>query len=377
MALFETFERWQAADFLAWQPPKRASNRFTPERSRIRERAKSLFEQALAQSGIQRGATEVWASKPEPSFFNDHSVDHVAVVLTRAQADRERVENQHPALAAARPETYSAHAGVVVDSDGVLVVLRVPATATMDLAAAAAAVELWRGWAELFGWQVTADEGVALTRRWSTDEALSWAEPIADIAMWMTQALPALQGVIGQVVLPVAAAEDPSPARVSAPLPPATVQAGARAWQPYRPQMPPPPRKLPVETRPSLLERLDPFRLQPEPEPQAPQPRQWSDRPQRSQTATSNQHTANSKQQTANSKQHAANSQQPAASSKQQAASSTQPREPGMPVPGAKCVLVGGLLAGKDGLVVATGRTIRVRVGALEFELQPHQVRAV
>ena len=413
MALFETFERWQDADFAAWQPAKRASNRFTPERSRVRERCKSLLEQALDRCGIARSPLEVWASKPEPSFFNDHSVDHIAVVLTRAQADRERLESQHAQLSAARPEVFAAHAGLVVDANGVEVALRVPALAQADVAAAIAAAGDWAGWADLFGWAVATTDGVAVARRWDVAQALAWEDPSGDLAMWLSQALPALQALIGQFVLPEPAAPAPAAARTSAPLPPAAVQASARAWQPYRPQMPAPPRKVPLEPRPSLLERLDPFRLQPEPEPPPPPPppppphrpeqrqpeqRQPEQRQPEQRQPEQRQPEQRQPEQRRDTPRDRWNQPPQAAAQRpdqrpdqrpqpnreprreafapprQQDRPQPPPQPPTGPKPGDKCLLVGGLLAGKEGQIVATGRTIRVRVGALEFELQPYQV---
>ncbi|MSQ81374.1 MAG: hypothetical protein EXR77_00415 [Myxococcales bacterium] len=455
MAFFEQFAAWMPEDFAAWQPAKRASNRFTPERSRVRERLKSLVEQALLRQSLQRGDLELWASKAEPHFFNDHVVDHAIALLARPQAFRDRLEALNSAVSSANPEKFHAHIGVRVDVDGVVIELSAPAGAAFELEAARAAVHDWSMWAELLGWALPASDArdVSVARRWSVQEALDWADPIGDVGMWASQALPALAQLLEQTDknsnTPPSAA---LPVPAAAALPPATIQAPPRQWQPYRPTAPAPPRRAPIEPRPSLIERIVPYmQAPPEPPPlhhhdqhghgherrEPPRDRgaegnwqgsppagrhrdtQWRpdsqrqpDRPeahgppdtrggqrsvadprmgdgrprpdsrlgdpgsdargglagidQRRRHPDEHRPPDRGRAPPRSHGDHQSSSRPPAA-----------PPPPQGPQSGALVVLTGGLLAGKEGQVVANlGRTIKVRVGKLEFELPAYQVQA-
>lgn len=377
MALFEQFEAWTADDFAAWAPAKRASNRFTPERSRVRERLRSLLESALQRQALDRGGLELWSSKAEPHFFNDHNVDHAAALLTRPAQARDRIEADHPAVSAANPERFHAHLAVRVDGDGVVVAVGAPALAQFDTAAARAALSGWADWAELLGWSLpqAGAADVVVARRWSVDDALAWTDPIGDLGMWLSQALPALRALLASTdAAPSPAAPASTPAAGAAPtLPPARVQAAARPWQPYRPQAPAPPRKLPTEPRPNLIERIVPF-LQPPPEPEPPPRPLWQgERPR----GAWPQDRGGPPREPHHDDRRRQEPRPPVGRDAQ-----PPPREPAKPLPpqgpvaGAKVVLTGGLLAGKEGEVVANlGRTVKVRVGKLEFELPLHQLQ--
>ncbi len=389
MALFERFDGWMADDFAAWAPAKRASNRFTPERSRVRERLRSLVEVALERQGLDRAGLELWSAKAEPHFFNDHSVDHAAALLTRPSADRDRIEAGHSAVSAANPERYHAHIAVRADGDGVVIELGAPELAAFDLQGARQAAAGWADWVELLGWSLPPVEaaGVVVARRWSVDEALAWTDPIGDLGMWLSQALPALRTLLAASGAAAPAVEAPATSAEGTDRqpPPARVQAAARPWQPYRPQAPAPPRKLPTEPRPSLVDRIVPF-LQPPPEPPPPPRQQWHgdrDRPgwreDRGGPPQQQGHPSDRRQQQPPGR----NDRRPE-DARWGPPREPQPptREPPKPPPphgpsaGDKVVLTGGLLAGKEGEVVANlGRTVKVRVGKLEFELPLHQLQ--
>ncbi|MBM4342344.1 MAG: hypothetical protein FJ100_03080 [Deltaproteobacteria bacterium] len=388
MALFERFESWTADDFAAWAPAKRASNRFTPERARVRERLRSLLESAIERQGLDRTGLDLWSTKAEPHFFNDHTVDHAAALLTRPSADRDHIEAALSTVSAANPERFHAHLAVRADGEGVIVELGAPESAAFDVRCARDALADWAEWAQLLGWSLPANDatGVVVARRWSVDAALAWPDPIGDLGTWLSQALPALRALLTASGLPdrgnSPANQDAAPP-AAAPLP-ARVQAPARPWQPYRPQAPASPRKVPSEPRPNMLERIVPF-LQPPPAPQPPlRPHGHGDREgpgrrdERWQPAVRGRFDDRSPPRGFSPGERRGDEPRTPTARDLRPPPRDPPRPPPTPQgppPGARVVLTAGLLAGKEGEVVANlGRTVKVRVGKLEFELPAFQV---
>ncbi|MBI5610217.1 MAG: hypothetical protein HY902_15175 [Deltaproteobacteria bacterium] len=258
MALFERFERWQDADFDAFAEPKWASNRFNPERQRVRERLRSLLEQAVALQPEVADGLELWTSRHEPNFFNQHAVQHQLALLTRPAAQREALEARDATLSATQPDRYHPHIGLKIDTSGIGLVVRVPAEASYDLPELPPQLlETAQELAGMLG--VEAATGtLEIERRWPREQALQAQDSIEQLAQWLALTGPMLRQALRPVgANPTPAAPQPADAAALTP-PPAKTQATARPWQPYRPQAPAAPRRAPPAERPSL-ERILPM----------------------------------------------------------------------------------------------------------------------
>ncbi len=402
MALFERFERWQAEDFDAYMASKWASNRFNPDRGRVRERLRSLVEQAVAADGGLADGLEVWASRHDPCIFNQHAVRAQTVLLTRPLAAREQLETADSSLSASQPDRFHPHCGVRIDADGFEILLRLPAEAVFDAEVlseerTAHAREL----AALLG----ADPGPApvdVVRRWARADVLGWDDPMAPVADWLGLAVPMLRNLlrpIEQVPAKPVAETDTRPG-------PARTQAPPRPYQPYRPQAPAAPRPRTVAERPSL-ERILPLgaRQALEASLQPAEPRREEREPPRDRTAVGQRpaypQRANPERGVqgpgqprsaphdrgaalagpGRGPQHhgggghgAARPPLPAATRPPQALASPAGR--GGPVAGERVALTGGLLAGKEGVCIgpAGPGKFKIQVGALQFDVPVQQL---
>lgn len=284
MALFDQFDAWKTSDFEAFEQPKWRSNRFNVPRGQVRDRLKSLLEQALGRSGADWSALELWTSRPEPNFFNNHEVKDQWALLVRPESERERIEVVQGAVTATRPQLHHAHLGVQIDAAGVRGWLRVPREAIWDQPGWRTQTELLTMLAgveplhlELDGQRAApealqaaaadpAPREVSIVWAQSTDEALAGGGGLDDLAMWLSAALPVLQAILVAAPATAAAAPPVSPAvsEPAAPSPVAAVapmaaatQPEARPWQRYRP--PPVERKeRPAPQGAAAAERLVP-----------------------------------------------------------------------------------------------------------------------
>lgn len=468
MALFERFERWQPEDFDAFLAPKWASNRFNVERGRVKERLRSAFEQIGERQPELLQGLDVWVSRHDPCFFNQHSVPELLAVVVRSQAQREALEHADPRLSATQPDRYHAHAGMRMDATSVELRLSVPEEAHYDLQMSD---EARQGLAELgmlLGQSDLASQGgLQALRRFERDEALAWPDPLAQLVEWLELAAPLLRKILRPVdglleqppAVPAKAAEagkNPdgakplpplgpamrptlqlgpagrgrmSPAAVFADAPaspaaekpaaPATRQATAGPRQPYRPQMPAPVRQRSTSERPDL-DRILPMgarqalqdllqdeeqrreqahrgpayqRDHVQPRDQAPPRDQVPARePDRRPPVHSEPRRDVRPEQRQDPRQDPRMDQrrdpridQRPDQRQDQRRSDPRPEErhaprdqnrPDLPPIGTAVVLTGGLLAGKEGVFVAmNGPNVKVKVGVLEFEVAPHQVR--
>lgn len=500
MALFERFERWQPEDFDAFLAPKWASNRFNVERGRVKERLRSAFEQIGERQPELLQGLDVWVSRHDPCFFNQHSVPELLAVVVRSQAQREALEHADPRLSATQPDRYHAHAGMRMDATSVELRLSVPEEAHYDLQMSG---EARQGLAELgmlLGQSDLASQGgLQALRRFEREEALAWPDPLAQLVEWLELAVPLLRKILRPVdglleqpaAVPTKASEPSenpddakplpplgpamrptlqlgpagrgrmSPAAVFAdspatpaqetPTAPATRQATAGPRQPYRPQMPAPQRQRPTSERPDLDRILPmgarqalqdllhdedqrreqahrgpghqrdqlPPRDQVQPRDQgpareadrrspAPVEQRRDVRPEQRQDQRQDQRHDPRMDQRRDPRMDQRQDQRPDPRQDQrrdprldqrqdprqdprqdhrndQRRSEPRPEErqaprdqnrPDLPPIGTAVVLTGGLLAGKEGVFVAmNGANVKVKVGVLEFEVAPHQVR--
>ncbi len=436
MALFERFERWQDSDFDAFAEPKWASNRFNPERQRVRERLRSLLEQAVALQPEVADGLELWTSRHEPNFFNQHAVQCQLALLTRPSAQRATIEAQDATLSATQPDRYHPHIGLKIDTSGIGLVVRVPADASYDRPhLPAELLETAKELAGMLGLEVAAGT-LEIERRWPRDQALQAEDSIEQLAQWLALTGPMLRQALRPVheAQPAAA---PALAETQPPTPPpAKTQAAARPWQPYRPQAPAAPRRAPPPERPSL-ERILPMGTRqllqeqlaeearaadrrsdgrddrrpdprdsrwpdrrqgqgpadprfaprddrrPGPEPRRDGPgefrgdRQWQGGPPRGEGRQ------DFRQDPRHDPRHDPRRdprQDPRGDSRADPRASSAPPKPAAPAlaVGTKVVLTAGLLAGKEGAVVAAqAGKVKVKVGALEFDVPAFQVKAV
>lgn len=502
MALFERFERWQPEDFDAFLAPKWASNRFNVERGRVKERLRSAFEQIGERQPELLQGLDVWVSRHDPCFFNQHSVPELLAVVVRSQAQREALEHADPRLSATQPDRYHAHAGMRMDATSVELRLSVPEEAHYDLQMSD---EARQGLVELGMLLGQSDlgslGGLQALRRFERDEALAWPDPLAQLVEWLELAAPLLRKILrpveGAQEQPVALAakavepsENPddtkplpplgpamrptlqlgpagrgrmSPAAVFAdspatpaqetPTAPATRQATAGPRQPYRPQMPAPQRQRPTSERPDL-DRILPMgarqalqdllqdeeqrreqahrgpgyqrdHVQPrdqlpardqvpprdhvparEPDRRPPlhadqrrdvRPEQRTDQrqdqrqdprmDQRRDPRMDQRQDQRPDQRQDQRRDPRIDQRQDQRPDQRQDQRRSDPRpderqaprdqnRPDLPPIGTAVVLTGGLLAGKEGVFVAmNGPNVKVKVGVLEFEVAPHQVR--
>ncbi len=283
MALFDAFDSWRSSDFAAFAATKWRSNRFNVERSQVRDRLRSLLEQALQRSGVNHEGLELWTSRHEPNFFNGHEVRDQWALLIRPEPEREHIEVRDGTVTAARPQDHHAHLGVQIDETGVRGWLRIPAGALwdqpgwrqqMDALAMLSSVEPLRltlggQAATLEALEAAASQPdpveVAILWAQTAEQAEAGAAGLDDLAMWLSVAVPVLRLMLvaapEAAVLP-AAPEPPATVSESAtpvtkPTPAAAQQAEPRQWQRYRP--PPVERKeRPESPRQDTLERLVP-----------------------------------------------------------------------------------------------------------------------
>ena len=133
MALFkERFDTWSAADLAAYEPQKWASKRFNLERGRVRLRLISLLEQVAERAELDTAGLEIWTSRDHPNIFNSHKVERQWAVWCRPVELRSQMARFDAALAIKRPLDSHLHMGVVIDREGLRLLLRLPAGARFD-----------------------------------------------------------------------------------------------------------------------------------------------------------------------------------------------------------------------------------------------------
>lgn len=486
MALFERFERWQPEDFDAFLAPKWASNRFNVERGRVKERLRSAFEQISERQPELLQGLDVWVSRHDPCFFNQHSVSELLAVVVRSQAQREALEHADPRLSATQPDRHHAHAGMRMDATSVELRLSVPEEAYYDLQMSE---EARQGLAELgmlLGQSDLGSQGgLQALRRFERDEALAWPDPLAQLLEWLELAAPLLRKILRPIEgaqelpapVPTKAAEPGENADDAKPLPPlgpamrptlqlgpagrgrmspaavfadapaspaeetptapATRQAAAGPRQPYRPQMPAPQRQRPTSERLDL-DRILPMgarqalqdllqdeeqrreqahrgpghhRDQVQPRDQVParepdrrppvhaeqrrdvrpeqRPEQRQDprmdqrrdprmdqRPDQRPDPRPDPRQDQRRDPRIDQRQDQRPDQRRSDPRPDERQAPREQNRPDLPPIGTAVVLTGGLLAGKEGVFVAmNGPNVKVKVGVLEFEVAPHQVR--
>ena len=239
MALFsEEFAGWQDSDFAAFDSAKWRSNRFTPERTKVRLRLAAALESAVAAAGLSPAGLELWSSRQEPAFTNQHEVRSLTVAWTRAGA--ENVDTAH------------IYAGVVIDQAGVTLRLRLPGEqqaawrpmqATLAELAGLAGMGVKLGETELTPEALTTSElagDLLLERMLPRAEAIGGLLTVDELAAWSGVVLPLLVQVLGvtvAAVTPVLAAELAAEPE-SGPEPTADETEVAEAEPPTQPSLP-------------------------------------------------------------------------------------------------------------------------------------------
>ena len=313
MALFsEEFAGWLDSDFAAFQPAKWRSNRFTPERTRVRLRLAAALEQSAALAGLGTAGLHLWTSRLEPALTNQHEVRSLTVAWTRPGAED---------VAASEP-----FVGLHVTEADVALQLRIPAGqsgAWQTMAATLAELANLTGMrVRLDGAETTADAlidattpgDLLLERVMSRVDAVGGLLTVDELAAWSGVVLPLLADVLGKTLDAVAPPESQAPDVVETP------QAGEAAQDLESPAEPevatspvsvgrePPPRRgyrpqwasasssTPAATRTEAprppIERIMPPTWRPEPPaprpapppvrpsgPRYPNQRTWADQP--------------------------------------------------------------------------------------------------
>lgn len=296
MALFsEEFAGWQNADFDAFAPLKWRSNRFTPERTRVRLRLAAALEQAAARAGLSTIGLQLWASRQDPALSNQHEVRSLIVAWTRPQA--EDVEAAQP------------YVGMLVDEEAVTLRLRLPVLHKMAwqplLGTLAELAQLAGMHARVGDSEVPVDTlanteiagDLQLERAMPRAEALGGMLTVDELAAWSAVVLPILAQLLHlqlatleipsaqpepqQEVLETLGVPEVQPQRETTPIP----GRDPLPRRGYRPQWAPPKdsKTLSEGVRPPI-ERIAPPTWRPEPPkrpepPRYPPPRQLEMRP--------------------------------------------------------------------------------------------------
>lgn len=130
MALFDaSFERFDAADFDAYAPSRRSSNRYNLQRQQVRLRLTALLERVL---GALPDGLELVATLDHPHFHNGRSVAAQEVAVCRTRALRDRLQAADASVDAEYPEDAHLRFGIRVDDLGVETFLDLPTAARFD-----------------------------------------------------------------------------------------------------------------------------------------------------------------------------------------------------------------------------------------------------
>ena len=284
MALFsEEFAGWRDSDFDAFAPAKWRSNRYTPERTQVRLRLAAAMEGAVAAAGLSAAGLQLWSTRAEPAFINEHEVRSLTMAWTRAGA--ENVETAHM------------YAGVAVDLAGVTLRLRLPGAqqtawqpmlATLGELAALAGMRARVGETELPAAALGESElsgDLLLERVVTRAEAIGGLLTVDELAAWSGVVVPLLAQLLGvtlQAVTPIlpepvaesAVVDEPVELPAATPTPPTTTDSREPpARRGYRPQWAPqsPARTAAADAVRPPIERIMPPTWHPEP-PRRPEP---------------------------------------------------------------------------------------------------------
>ena len=415
MALFsEEFAGWRDSDFDAFAQSKWRSNRYTPERTQVRLRLATAMESAVAAAGLSAAGLQLWSSRPEPAFTNEHEVRSLTLAWTRVGA--EDVETAHM------------YAGLAVDVANVTLRLRLPGEqqaawrpmqATLAELAALADMRVRVGGVELEA-AALRDSDLAgdllLERVMPRAEAIAGLLTVDELAAWIGVVLPLLAQLLGialESVTPMLPAEvvetaiaEELPVAIDLTLdadepvaPPQTLPGNQRdppARRGYRPQWAPQQTHRatgPVEAQatPSQalrppIDRIMPPTWHPEP-PRRPEPAPYFAPPRRTEP---NRYPPQSSQQPMRRTEanHTAPQQQP---SRPQHASfaggrpfelGPAPQKPhvssGVLAAGARVELLKGLFAGKTGTVAeVAGAHVQVLLGLMSVRMPTGDLRVL
>ncbi len=383
MALFsEEFAGWRDSDFDAFAPIKWRSNRFTPERTKVRLRLSAALEGAVAAAGLSSAGLELWSSRVEPALINQHEVRAVTVAWTRVGA--ENVESSH------------IYAGIAVDESAVTLRLRLPGEqqaawqpllATLGELAALCGMAVKVGATEVAADALSQSElngDLVLERVLTRADAIGGLLTIDELAAWSGVVLPLLAQLLGVTLqaapVPTLPPEEPLPEPIAVlderAEPPVASQArpGERDPAPrrgYRPQWapqtqgktqqaddvrPPIERIMPPTWHPEPIRRPEPPR-RPEPQRQPFRRPDFQPPPQRPahQPSFSPGRTF----------ELGPNPQKPAASS-------------GVLAAGARVELQKGLFAGKTGTVAeVSGTHVQVLLGLMNVRVPVADLRVL
>jgi hypothetical protein len=196
VALFsEEFAGWRDSDFDAFAQSKWRSNRYTPERTQVRLRLATAMESAVAAAGLSAAGLQLWSSRPEPAFTNEHEVRSLTLAWTRVGA--EDVETAHM------------YAGLAVDVANVTLRLRLPGEqqmawqpmrATLAELAALADMRVRIGGVELDVGALAGSElpgDLMLERVMPRSEAIAGLLTVDELAAWSGVVLPLLAQLLG------------------------------------------------------------------------------------------------------------------------------------------------------------------------------------